>query len=100
MGTVSNREMLVARWTEVVNDASLHDVPYKIELNAEGTIEMSPANNWHAAVQAYLAHVLTATHGTVARAAVLAGLHRGPFYKLLQKHALDPEAFRNGTSPT
>ncbi len=55
MGTVSNREMLVARWAEVVNDPSLHDVPYKIELNAEGTIEMSPANNWHAAAQGYLA---------------------------------------------
>ena len=58
MGTVSNREMLVARWTEVVNDPSLHDVPYKIELNTEGTIEMSPANNWHAGVQGYLARLL------------------------------------------
>ncbi len=53
-----NREMLVARWAEVVNDPSLHDVPYKIELNAEGTIEMSPANNWHAAAQGYLARLL------------------------------------------
>lgn len=58
MGDITNREMLVARWTELVNDPSLHDVPYKIELNAEGTIEMSPANNWHAAVQAYLAKEL------------------------------------------
>jgi len=58
MGTVSNREMLVARWAEVVNDPSLHDVPYKVELNAQGTIERSPANNWHAAVQASLAHLL------------------------------------------
>ncbi len=58
MGYITNREMLVARWAELVNDPSLHDVPYKIELNAEGTIEMSPANNWHAAVQAYIARVL------------------------------------------
>ena len=48
----------------------------------------------------YLVQVLTATQGTVSRAAVLAGMHRGPFYKLLQKHALDPEAFRKGTGPT
>ena len=58
MGNICNREMLVARWAELVNDASLRDVPYKVELNAEGTIEMSPANNWHAAVQAYLARLL------------------------------------------
>ncbi len=58
MGTVSNREMLVARWNELVNDPSLADVPYKIELNSEGTILMSPANNWHGTVQAWLAHFL------------------------------------------
>jgi len=48
----------------------------------------------------YLVQVLRATQGTVSRAAVLAGMHRGPFYKLLQKYALDPEAFRKGTGPT
>lgn len=67
MGNIGNREMLVARWAELVNDASLRDVPYKVELNAEGTIEMSPANNWHAAVQAYLARLLgnALPHGMV-----------------------------------
>ena len=58
VGNIGNREMLVARWAERVNDASLRDLPYKVELNAEGTIEMSPANNWHAAVQGHLAHFL------------------------------------------
>ncbi len=58
MGTIGKREMLVARWAEVVNDESLRDLPYKVELNAEGTIEMRPANNWHGAVQAHLAHFL------------------------------------------
>jgi len=48
----------------------------------------------------YLVQMLTATQGTVSRAAVLAGMHRGPFYKLLQKYALDPEVFRKGTGPT
>jgi two-component system response regulator GlrR len=48
----------------------------------------------------YLVQVLRATQGTVSRAAVLAGMHRGPFYKLLQKYALDPEAFRKGTGST
>lgn len=58
MGDIANREMLIARWTELINDASLHDVPYKIELNAEGTIEMSPANNCHSATQAHYARTI------------------------------------------
>ncbi len=58
MGTVTNREMLVARWNEVLADPNLHDIAYKIELNSEGTILMGPANNWHAAVQAWLAQFL------------------------------------------
>ncbi len=45
MGNIDNREMLVARWAQLVDDASLRDLPYKVELNAEGTIEMSPASN-------------------------------------------------------
>ena len=67
MGSIGNREMLVARWAEVIDDPTLHDLPYKIELNAEGTIEMSPANNWHGAVQAYLARLLgnALSHGMV-----------------------------------
>ena len=48
----------------------------------------------------YLVQVLTATQGTVSRAAVLTGMYRSAFYKLLQKYALDPEAFRKGTSST
>jgi Uma2 family endonuclease len=34
-------------WQDVLNDKSLQDLPYKIELNAKGQIEMSPATNWH-----------------------------------------------------
>ena len=39
-------------WQDVLNDKSLQDLPYKIELNARGVIEMSPATNWHAFWQA------------------------------------------------
>lgn len=38
-------------WTEVLNDKSLQDLPYKIELNGFGNIVMSPASNWHADYQ-------------------------------------------------
>jgi Uma2 family endonuclease len=51
MGNLTSREALALRWAEVCNDPTLRDLPYKIELNAYGTIEMSPANNRHARLQ-------------------------------------------------
>lgn len=39
------------RWSDVMADPSLRDLPYKIELNKWGQIVMSPANNIHAALQ-------------------------------------------------
>jgi len=39
------------RWEEVINDPSLSDLPYKIELNKWGNIEMSPASNRHGIVE-------------------------------------------------
>lgn len=55
MGNVTNPEALSLRWAEVMNDSSLRDLPYKIELNIYGKIEMSPANNRHARLQGYVA---------------------------------------------
>ena len=51
MGNVATPQALAFRWAEVVNDPGLHDLPYKIELNAWGKIEMSPANTRHARLQ-------------------------------------------------
>lgn len=42
----------------------------------------------------YLLQVLTATRGNVSKAAALSGKYRGDFYKLLHKHGLVPESFR------
>ena len=58
MGHLESKEMLLARWADLLRDSSLHDLPYKIELNAEGTIEMSPANNRHGMRQADLVWML------------------------------------------
>jgi len=58
MGNLTTRETLALRWTEVCNDPTLRDLPYKIELNAFGTIEMSPASNRHARLQGRIAHEL------------------------------------------
>jgi Uma2 family endonuclease len=60
MGETATREQLLAQWTELVNDPSLHDLPYKIELTAEGKIQMSPASNWHGKAQARVAYALRA----------------------------------------
>ncbi|HEU0200874.1 MAG TPA: Uma2 family endonuclease [Burkholderiaceae bacterium] len=55
MGNLTSREALVLRWAEVINDPVLRDLPYKIELNAFGKIEMSPASTRHGRIQALIA---------------------------------------------
>ena len=45
---------------EVMADPTLQNLPYKIELNARGKIEMSPASNIHGRFQARLASELNA----------------------------------------
>ena len=59
MGNVPSSEALAVRWAEVLADRTLRDLPYKIELNAWGKIEMSPASNRHGLLQARLASELT-----------------------------------------
>lgn len=39
------------QWSEVLNDKSLANLPYKIELNEYGQIVMSPASNYHGYLQ-------------------------------------------------
>jgi len=46
------------QWSEVIHDPSLRNLPYKIELNEFGKIEMSPASNHHAIQQARLVRLL------------------------------------------
>ena len=48
MGNVATPEALALRWAEVMRDPTLQDLPYKIELNVRGKIEMSPAWKLHA----------------------------------------------------
>jgi len=55
MGNLATPEALIARWDELCRDPSLRNLPYKIELNAWGKIEMSPANNRHSRLQGELA---------------------------------------------
>jgi Uma2 family endonuclease len=59
MGQITSHEALALRWAELCNDPLLRDLPGKIELNAFGVIEMSPASNRHGLRQAAIAHALT-----------------------------------------
>jgi Uma2 family endonuclease len=51
MGNLATPEALLERWGELCRDPSLRDLPYKIELNAWGKVEMSPASVQHALLQ-------------------------------------------------
>jgi hypothetical protein len=42
------------RWADVIDNPLLQNLPFKIELNRWGRIEMSPSSNQHGAVQADL----------------------------------------------
>ncbi len=46
------------QWSEVLNDKSLADLPYKMELNEYGQIVMSPASNHHGLLQVEVAFFL------------------------------------------
>jgi Uma2 family endonuclease len=54
MGNLASPEALIARWEEALRDPSLQDLPYKIEINAWGKVEMSPASNRHGRLQAFI----------------------------------------------
>lgn len=45
-------------WEEVCADPSLQDLPYKMELDRWGNIEMSPAKSYHFEFQGEIAHLL------------------------------------------
>ena len=59
MGYIATPEFLIARWNELCRDPSLEDLPYKIELNAWGKVEMSPASYRHGRLQIELGAELT-----------------------------------------
>ncbi|MBB1126442.1 Uma2 family endonuclease [Thiospirillum jenense] len=46
------------QWSEVIADTTLADLPYKIEMNEWGKIEMSPATNFHSGLQMEIAVLL------------------------------------------
>jgi len=59
MGNIATPEFLLARWEELSRDPSLQDLPYKIELNAWGKVEMSPLPGvGHARLQTEVARQL------------------------------------------
>ncbi|MBK5931534.1 Uma2 family endonuclease [Halochromatium salexigens] len=66
------------QWSDVLNDPSLRDLPYKIELDAQGRLLMSPASNRHGIQQAKLVRLLAnrLTDGEIATECSI-GTHAG-----------------------
>ncbi|MDB5392358.1 MAG: Uma2 family endonuclease [Planctomycetaceae bacterium] len=46
------------QWADILNDRSLQDLPYKIELNGWGQIVMSPASNRHSGYQGQILRLI------------------------------------------
>jgi Uma2 family endonuclease len=51
------------RWADVIDNPLLQNLPFKIELNRWGRIEMSPASNQHGAVKSDLVAELKRRRG-------------------------------------
>jgi Uma2 family endonuclease len=51
------------QWQDVIDNPYLKDLPFKIELNKWGKIEMSPASNSHALWQSRLAQLIRSAIG-------------------------------------
>lgn len=49
-----SRADLRRRWRRMIGDPLLEQIPGKLELNEKGSIEVSPASNRHAFLQAYV----------------------------------------------
>lgn len=45
-------------WTEIINNPSLRDLPFKIETNQWGQIVMSAATNKHGILQSKISHLI------------------------------------------
>jgi Uma2 family endonuclease len=54
------------RWQQMLDDPLVCAIPFKVELNEKGAIEVSPANTRHGALQAFVARELAELlpHGT------------------------------------
>jgi Uma2 family endonuclease len=55
--------MTTLQWADVLANPLLQDLPFKIELNRWGRIEMSPASNQHGALQSDLVTELKKRRG-------------------------------------
>lgn len=51
-------EELRVRWNQIARDPLLAQIPYKLEMNERGSMEVSPATRRHASLQALLASEL------------------------------------------
>ena len=63
-------------WAEVCDNPILQDLPFKIELNKWGNIEMSPARSRHGEYQSRIAYLLQLQRPDGVSSTELALIHR------------------------
>ena len=76
MGNLATRKALIQRWDELCRDPSLEELPYKVELDSSGKVELTPRTVRRGLLVANLACQLheKLPHGVVAiSCAVLTG---------------------------
>lgn len=91
LGNVIERAVVLAPEERITPDLLLLGRTAQ-EPSAHDFVSLKDAQD--ALERTYLLQVLTATRGNVSKAAALSGKYRGDFYKLLHKHGLVPESFR------
>ena len=52
------RDIFPRTWEEVCNDPRLAELPYRVEINRRGNIELSPHSNFHSKYQAAIQRLL------------------------------------------
>ncbi len=86
-------EYLVAVCTsEVLGEELLEHTPLKRVAKPEGVPPLREAKEKF--VREYLHELFTITQGNISQAAKLAGYYRADFYKLFQKHRVDPKEYK------
>jgi len=94
-GNVRQLQNVVEQCVVLSDGALISAALVERALRGKGTRPMSLSEARDRFERDYLIDLLRATDGKVALAARLAGRNRSEFYKLLARHELTPDAFRN-----
>ena len=95
LGTGGAPSLNVVEQTVVLSTTPIIPTSSVLQALSKTPATMPPLDDAkHHFEQEYLVRLLKITHGNVSQAARLAGRNRTEFYRLLERHQLDPAQFR------